>query len=288
MKIIWAIPLMAIWGSSYVIIKAGLQYTSPVFFAALRALPAGLLILLLSAFRSNSMPHSHRSLRDWVMVSLLGLLCTTAFFWAMFAGTPLVGAGLAAVLVNTQPFFVAAIAYFFLSEHFGWKKVIHLLIGFSGVFLITWPKIESGFSADLFGITALLAGAFAFSVGMVLSKSLYRRLDLYWLTGWQLVIGGSVLLVLALLFEDVSSTLWTAPLLAAIGYLSIVSTAVASLIWFRLIRFYPVSVLASYGFLIPLFGIILARVFYNEKFTVWSISGMTLILVGIYGVEREQ
>ena len=288
MKILWAIPLMAIWGSSYVIIKAGLQYTTPVFFAALRALPAGLLILSLSAARSNSMPPPNRTLRDWALVSLLGVLCTAVFFWAMFVGTPLVGAGLAAVLINTQPFFVAAIAYFFLSERFGWRKAINLLTGFAGVVLITWPKIEGGLSVDLFGITALLAGAFAFSVGMVLSKPLYRRLDLYWLTGWQLVVGGGVLLVLAFLFEDVSSTVWTAPLFAAVGYLSLVSTAVASLLWFRLIRFHPVSVLASYGFLIPLFGIILARVFYNEEFTVWSVSGMTLILAGIYGIERNQ
>ncbi len=288
MKIFWAIPLMAIWGSSYVIIKAGLQYTTPIFFAAIRAFPAGLIILLLSSLRSDSTPLLRKTAWDWFMVSMLGLFCTTAFFWAMFVGTPLVGAGLAAVLINTQPFFVAAIAYFFLSERFGWRKAVHLLTGFSGVILITWPKIEGGFSADLLGIAILLAGSFAFSVGMVLSKPLYHRLDLYWLTGWQLVVGGGVLLVAAFLLEDVFSTLWTLPLVAAVGYLSLVSTAVASLVWFRLIRFYPVSVLASYGFLIPLFGIIFARVFYNEEFTLWSISGMALILVGIYGIERSR
>lgn len=278
---------MAIWGSSYVVIKAGLYYTSPIFFAALRALPAGIIILLWHAIKEGGGTSERHSLFDWFQVLLLGFLCTALFFWAMFFGTPIVGAGLAAVLINTQPFFVAVIAWLLLSEPLGCKKTVYLLIGFCGVILISWPKMGLGYSTEFLGVAAMLGGAFGFSLGLVLAKSVYKRLDLYWVTGWQLVLGGLMLLVLAFIMEDISATVWSPGLLASTGYLSIVGTAAASLVWFRLIRYHPVSVLASYAFLSPVFGIIFARLIYQEAFTYWSISGMTLIILGLFGIERD-
>lgn len=278
---------MAVWGSSYVVIKAGLHHTSPIFFAALRALPAGIVILLWQAIRRDGLTPRRHSLSDWLQVMLLGFLCTALFFWAMFFGTPIVGAGLAAVLINTQPFFVAVIAWLFLSERLDCKKTVYLIVGFTGVVLVSWPKMRMGYSTEFMGIAAMIGGALGFSVGLVLAKSVYQRLDLYWVTGWQLVLGGLMLLALAVMLEDISQTLWSPRLLAATGYLSLVGTAAASLVWFRLIRHHPVSVLASYAFLSPVFGIIFARLIYNEAFTAWSFSGMALIIVGLYGIEHN-
>jgi len=286
LRIYWTIPVMAVWGSSYVVIKAGLPHTSPIFFAALRALPAGIVILLWRAINKDRLNPRRHSISDWLQVMLLGFLCTALFFWAMFFGTPVVGAGLAAVLINTQPFFVAVIAWLFLSEHLNCRKTVYLIVGFMGVILISWPKIRMGYSTEFLGVAAMLGGAVGFSVGLVLAKSLYQRLDLYWVTGWQLLLGGLMLLSLAFMLEDISKTLWSPRLLVATGYLSIVGTAAASLVWFRLIRHHPVSVLASYAFLSPVFGIIFARLIYKEAFTAWSFSGMALIIIGLYGIER--
>jgi len=285
-SIAWVIPVMAVWGSSYVVIKAGLRDTSPVFFAALRALPAGVLVLLLKGVGRRSDALRRPTARDALEVAILGSLCTALFFWGMFVGTPIVGAGLAAILINTQPFFVAVIAFFFLGERFGLKKTAFLVMGFGGVVLISWPRLQAGYSTDLFGVLSMLGAAFGFSVGLVLAKPLYRRMDLYWVTGWQLVVGGLELLLLAFFVEDLSETAWSARLLVSAGYLSVVGTAAASLLWFRLIRHHPVGVLASYAFLSPLFGLLLARLVYGEAFTAPTTLGMGLILLGLYGIRR--
>lgn len=275
---------MVVWGTSYVVIQAGLEDTTPAFFAALRALPAGIAILLFERLRPNRKATPEVSLNEGFQIFVLGFLCTALFFWAMFEGTPRVGAGLASVLVNTQPFFVAAGAYAFLGESLGWRRLASLLSGFSGVVLVSMPRISVGTAGDVLGVPILLLGAGGFAAGLVLSKKLYQRYDLYWLTGWQLTAGGVVLMGMAFGFENVRATNWTPSLVSSVVYLSLLGTAITSLVWFRLVRFHSVSTLASFGFLSPAVGVLMAWVVYGDRFSAVVISGIALILVGLYGM----
>ena len=282
--LLWAVPVMAVWGTSYVVIQAGLRDTTPAFFASLRALPAGIAILVFDRLRPGRKPVPALTLREGLHVTLLGLLCTGVFFWAMFAGTPRVGAGLASVLVNTQPFFVAGGAYAFLGESLGLRRMASLLSGFMGVVMISLPRMFAGPAGDFLGIGILLLGSAGFAVGLVLSKRLYQRYDLYWLTGSQLTVGGLALLVMALGFEDISATRWTPSLLWAVLYLSLLGTGITSLLWFRLVRFHSVATLSAFGFLSPAVGVVLAWLVYSEQFSPLVLSGMFLVLAGLYGM----
>lgn len=287
MSILWIIPVMAIWGSGYVAIKIGLANTTPVFFAAVRAMSAGLFILLLNRMRTDAICHPKPKPLDWLYVFLFSMFCTAFFFWAMFTATPLTGAGLAAVLINTQPFFIAILARFVLGEAFGWKKYLFICIGFVGVLMIMQPGmngINGAHGESRFGMLILLAASVLFSVGLVMIKPLYRRLDLYWVTAWQLVFGGAILFALALATEDITATRWTPDFIALTVYLSIIATSVTSLVWFRLIRFHPLGVVSAYGFLSPLFGVILSAIFLGETFPPLSVAGMALIISGVYGI----
>jgi len=282
---------MAIWGSGYVAIKIGLANTTPVFFAAVRALSAGLFILLLNRIRTDAICHPKPKSLDWLYVFLFSLFCTAFFFWAMFTATPLTGAGLAAVLINTQPFFIAILARFVLGEAFGWKKYLFICVGFIGVLMIMQPGLDDRMNGmngahgeSRFGMLILLAASVLFSAGLVMIKPLYRRLDLYWVTAWQLVFGGTILFALALATEDIAATRWTPGFIALTVYLSIVATSVTSLVWFRLIRFHPLGVVSAYGFLSPLFGVILSAIFLGETFPPLSVAGMALIISGVYGI----
>jgi len=282
--LLWAVPVMVVWGTSYVVIQAGLKDTTPAFFAALRALPAGIGILLFDRMRSERTRIPELSLRDGMQIFILGFLCTAVFFWAMFEGTPRVGAGLASVLVNTQPFFVAGGAYAFLGESLGFRRMASLFSGFSGVVLVSVPRMSAGMAGDYLGVGILLLGAGGFAAGLVLSKRLYQRYDLYWLTGWQLTVGGLALMAMALGFENVTATKWTPSLISSVFYLSLLGTGITSLLWFRLVRFHSVSTLASFGFLSPAVGVVMAWLVYGEQFSTGVVFGMALIMGGLYGM----
>lgn len=281
----WAVPVMMVWGSSYVVIKAGLRETTPFYFAAMRAIPAGLVLLAASRRADPPAPLMPVGLGNWLRVISLGLLCTGLFFAAMFAGTPMVGAGLAAILINTQPLFVSVLAFLLYRERLGAMKWASLMVGFLGVAFVVWPKLGSGPTPEAKGMVILLSGSLCFAGGMTLSKALYARFELLWLTGWQLLIG-LFLLACAAVFENAGDTTFSGRLLGLVTYISFLGTVLPSVVWFRLVRFHSVSVLAAFSFLSPVVGVILAVLIYGETFSTIVVLGMLLVILSLFGMSR--
>ncbi len=280
---------MAIWGSSYVVIQSGLRDTTPLLFSSLRALPAGVVLVCAALVRDCPQKAAWRpGFRDFSLIALLGVLTTTVFLGTMFWGTSLVGPGLSSVLINTQPLIVAFLARIWLGERLTPWQWVFVAVGFLGIVLIAMPSLLAGQKATLTGIGLLLTGALSMSAAMILAKPLYQRQDLYWATGWQLIAGGVLLLGLAVLFEDPGRTRWTFRLFLAAAYLSLVGTAAAALIWFSLIRIHSVSRLATFGFLIPVFGVALAWVIYGERINAWSGTGIGLTVGALYYMGRTE
>jgi probable blue pigment (indigoidine) exporter len=104
-------------------------------------------------------------------------------------------------------------------------------------------------------------------------------------TAWQFVIGGVLLLMIAIATEDLSATRWTTSFVSGLAYLTLVGTALTFLLWFRLLQDSEVSRLSTYNFLVPVFGVALGVLLLGEVIRWMTGIGVLLVLVGVLVVS---
>lgn len=142
-----------LWALCFPLIKVGLQSgTPPILFAALRALLAAFGLSILARFRKESIS---RVKEHWLLLIIVGV---TAFFGfaGMFLGGSSLNPGLATVIGNTNPIVASALAAIFLSESLTRGKIGGLILGFTGVILISIPAFSGGTIQSIAGIGFVL------------------------------------------------------------------------------------------------------------------------------------
>lgn len=224
----------ALWGTTYLVTTEFLPAHRPLLAAALRALPAGLLLLgavILLAGR-RALPRG----TWWWRAALLGTLNIGVFFPLLFVAAYRLPGGVAAVLGALGPFVVAALAFVLLGERATRRTLIAATVGVAGVSLLV---LRSTVALDPVGIAAAAGGTLTMSLGTVLGRRWgtppgfeRRSTALLALTGWQLTVGGLLLVPVVLVVEGPPPALRAANL-GGYGYLSLVGTALAYFLWFR-------------------------------------------------------
>lgn len=191
------------------------------------------------ASTSNSprpIPNSAYATSWWWRAAVLGSLNIGLFFALLFIAAYRLPGGVAAVLGALAPFVVAAFAFALLGERPARRALVAGAIGVAGVALLV---LRSTVVLDPIGLAAAAGGMVTMSLGTVLGRRWgipdgfgHRTTALLALTGWQLTVGGLLLLPVAFVIEGAPPT-FTVVNLAGLGYLSIAGTALAYFLWFR-------------------------------------------------------
>ena len=260
-----------VWGTTYIVASELLPAGHPMFAGLMRALPAGLLALLLS----RTLPHG----AWWWKIAVLGALNIGIFFPLLFLAAQKLPGGVAATLGATQPILVAFLAVVVLGEKFSRWRVGWGVAGVIGIGLVV---LGPGAALDPVGVLAGLGGAVSMGLGVVLTKKWGRPPGVSALTlaGWQLTAGGIILLAPTLLFEGVPSSI-DAPAIAGYVWLGLVGGLIAYTVWFAGIRRLPVTATALLGLLSPLVAAALGAVLLAETLTVIQLVGFALALVAL-------
>ncbi len=264
----------AAWGTTYLVTEKFLPPDRPLFSAAVRALPIGLVLL---AWR--------RRLPDgawWWKAGVLGVLNIGLFFPLIFVSAYNLPGGLASTIQATSPLAVMAVAWVLIRERAAPARILAALVGLGGVALLVLQNPD--------GVTGVgLAGAFGSvaisAFGFVLVKRWTPPVDMITLTAWQLVAGGLVLVPLALLVEGAPPAL---DMHATLGYawIAVVGTGVAYVCWFTGLRALPAGAVALVGLLNPVVGTALGAVFAAELFGPIQALGMLLVLGAVLLGQR--
>lgn len=266
----------AIWGSTYIVTTQMLPAGYPMTVAMLRALPAGLLLLLLV----RQLPQGIW----WLRVFILGAL-NFSFFWAMlFVAAYRLPGGVAATVGAVQPLIVVFLARMVLGTRLRIVAVAAALAGIVGVALLV---LKPDSALDQTGIIAALAGAFSMAAGTVLSRYWQPPVSPLTFTAWQLTAGGLLLVPVALSLEPALPVLTLTNWLGLI-YLGLIGGAVTYLLWFRGLARLESSVAASLGFLSPLTAVILGWVLLNQQLNLLQITGMAIVLFSVWLGQRVQ
>jgi probable blue pigment (indigoidine) exporter len=266
----------AIWGSTYIVTTKLLPQGYPLTVSLLRALPAGLLLLLYVRQLPKGM--------WWGRAFLLGALNFSVFWSMLFVSAYRLPGGVAATVGAVQPLIVIALSRLILGSPIRALAVIAGLAGIAGVaLLVLTPKA----ALDPVGVAAGLAGAVSMAFGTVLSRHWQPPVSPLTFTAWQLTAGGILLLPVALLIEPPLPHL-TAANLAGFAWLGLIGAALTYVLWLRgLARIEPAAV-STLGFLSPTVAVILGWVIAGQALSALQIAGIAVVLGATYASQRAQ
>ena len=265
-----------IWGTTYIVTTQFLPEGVPLASAALRALPAAVLLLLLAP---GLMPKGW-----WGKTAVLGVLNIGLFFPLLFVAAYRLPGGIAAVVGSIQPLVIAALA-----AALGWgrtsrQRVVWLVLAAVGV---SMTVLTGEGSVDGIGVIAAVAGTVSMACGILLTRRWgtppgVRPLTM---TGWQLLVGGLLIVPFAPLL-DTGSLVVDVP--AAWGYiwLAVAGGAVAYALWFRGARVLPATSTSLLGLLSPLAAAALDWAILNESMTWVQVTGFVVALGSAYFAQR--
>ncbi len=268
------IALSSIWGYNWVVMKECLKYSGVYDFAALRTGIAAVSLFALLLWK-------RRPLRPKAvgMTILLGFLSTTLCIGLVTLALATGGVGKTAILVYIMPFWVLLMAWPILAERVRGVQWVPIVLAFIGLMIILEPwHLQSSFLSKLF---AVLAGV-AWALSTIMTKIMNREntYDLFSLTAWQMLLGALPLILLALIVPE-RPVHWTPYFIVGLLFCSVVSQALAILLWFFVLSELPAGV-ASLGTLAtPVIGTIAASIELGERPSVPEAWGMLLIIIAL-------
>lgn len=294
--ILSAIFCCFLWGSAFPAVKNGYilfsipqnDIPSKMLFAGYRFFLAGVIVLIVSKCFGRRLLELHKNnIRQIVLLGVTQTSCQYIFFYIGLAYTTGVKG---AIISSTSTFFGIIIAHFlYKNDRLSIIKVLGCLLGFTGVIIIninaSLLEINSSFKGEGF----VLISAFVASAASIYGKRITQTLDSMVVTGYQLTIGGSVLIFIGVLnhgtvlvFSIKSSLL--------LLYLAILSS-IAFLLWTILLKYNKVGEITIFSFFIPVFGAILSAVFLNENILkLKNIFALIFVSLGVWmiNVRREK
>nr|WP_320024591.1 DMT family transporter [uncultured Acetobacterium sp.] len=280
-----------LWGSAYPFVKIGyvlfdIHTTgAQVLFAGYRFTLAGILTWIITSIFYQRIVVPQKD--EWSSMVSLGLVQTTLqyiFFYIGLANTT----GVKASIINaTSTFFAILFTHLILkNEKMTRAKIFGCLLGMAGVIIIqlNGGKLDSSFT--IMGDGFLFLVCIASALGAVMTRVFTQKIDSMILTAYQLMIGGVVLIIVGLSMGGEIPQI-TIPGMFLLVYLAVLSAA-AFTIWTMLIKHNPVGVVAIYGFMIPVFGVMLSGIFLGEQFlNLRIIIALAFVSFGIWLVNRE-
>ncbi len=268
--------LSLIWGYNWVVMKIAVHDASPFTFAAWRTLGGGIaLVATALVLRKPLRPQFPAAF------FLIGFFQTACFVGLVTWAVVSAGAGQVAMLAYTMPLWVALLAWPFLGERFGPRQGVAIAVAVAGIACMIGPLRSVGLAEGL-----AVIGGFAWAIGIILTKRLQQRanVDLFGMTMWQMLFGGLVLAIVAVLAPGHATT-WNTPYVLAITYNIILATALAYVLWIYVLDVLPARDAGMGTLANPVVGTLAAWLQLGEAPTRLSAIGMVLIVSGLVALS---
>lgn len=270
--------LATLWGASFTFIKLGVETIPPVTFIAARTVIAGGLLLCILRARGIQLPRDRATWRSLgIQACLNSVMPFTLIAWAETR----IDAGLATILNSTTPIFAFLITWAITRhEAVTGRKLFGTLMGITGVCLIMGVGALTGLGSDLWGQAAMLLASLSYGAAAIYGHN-FKHLDSMVPAAGSMLCGAVILVPLSLIVDQPWTLQPSDTSLLALAALSVFSTALAFVIYFRLVRTLGSVGVTSQAYLRIPIGVGIGVVFLGESLAGSAWLGLVFVVIGV-------
>jgi drug/metabolite transporter (DMT)-like permease len=276
------VVLALIWASAFFNIKIATESFGPITIAFLRVFFGSIPVLLLCFYKKIKIEAFSK---DWYWFAIIGFVNLVLPFFLIAYGVKSVQSNLAAILMSTTPLSSTILGHFYTkNEKFNLVKTFGILIGFSGIIYLFSDNLlinDSNFISALL----ILLGSTCYVVGGVLTLKISKKKNEN-VTGSILIWAVLILIPFVYFIEKPWNSVPSVESTISVVYLGMVSTGVAWLLRFKILKDNGLIFQSQVSYLIPIFGTILSYIFLKEIITPKVLLSLLAVVVGIYFVKK--
>ena len=271
-----------IWSSAFTSARIIVADAPPILSLSLRFLISGLIGIALARFLGQTW---RLTPGQWRATIVFGLCQNALYLGLNFVAMQTVEASLASIIASTMPLAVGLAGWVIFRERLSALGVLGLFAGAGGVALIMGARMQAG--ADFYGIALCFIAVASLTVATLMVRGASSGGNLLMIVGLQMLVGAGFLVIPGLMFDQPVVT-WSVKLVLAFSYTVLMPGLVATFIWFWLVQRIGAVKAATFHFLNPFFGVMIAAVLLGETLSVWDIVGVVIIMVGILSVQMAR
>ena len=270
------------WSSAFTSARMIVADAPPLTALAFRFLISGLLGIVIA----RAMGQTWRLTRaQWRSTFIFGLCQNALYLGLFFVVMQRIEASLASIIAAAMPLFVGFFGWIVFGDRLRPMAILGLLLGLGGVALIMGSRLSGG--ADLTGLLLCIVGTLALTVATLSVRGASSGGNLLMIVGLQLLVGAAALAIAALIFEHWDIT-WSLRLILAFLYTTLIPGLLATVTWFVLVNRIGAVRAATFHFLNPFFGVVIAWIVLGEGVTALDIAGAVIIALGILAVQLSK
>ncbi len=264
------------------LVKVVLEQVPPLTLVAGRLSGAFLFLSLALLLTSRSLP---RSRQPWRAFVVLGVVNNIFPFTLLTWGQQHIESSLAAILVASMPLSTVVLAHFWINERLTTDRALGVLVGFAGVFLLIGGDLRDLTESSTLGQLAVVGGVLGYSFGTVFARRYLRDADAAVTAAGQTLVGTAVMAPVALAADRPFDLAISVKVGLAWATLGVLSSAVAYLLFFWLIRHITATQASMVSYLIPITAVFLGALVLDERLGATSFAGLGLIILGVWVVN---
>src|SRR5690606_10148231 len=275
--LVW-ILLCLIWGSTWIVIKIGLEDLPPITFAACRFIVAGAILAAVVFARKLPLP---KTSRQWRLMAVTGVLQFTINYATVFWSEQYIPSGLAAVLQTTIPVFGLLLAWKFLpDERITPLKVAAVCAGIVGVAIIFIDQLAVQNMLAFLASVAIVVGALAAAYASIMAKSKASGMDPAVIVVTQILFGLPPILLYALIAEgNLLDHNWSQKAVLSVLYLAVVGTIAAFWLYYWLLNRIESTKAMIISLVTPIIAVAIGAAVADERLTTRAFAGGALVMI---------
>ena len=271
-----------IWSSAFTSARVIVAEAPPILSLSLRFLISGVIGVGLARLLGQTWRLNRA---EWQAIFIFGLCQNALYLGLNFVAMQTIEASLASIIASTMPLLVGLVGWVWFKEKLPIAGVWGLIVGAIGAALIMGVRMQGG--TDFFGITLCIVGVLSITVATLSMRGVSSGGNLLMIVGLQMLVGAIILAFPGAVFEE-WDVVWTPKLLLAFSYTVLMPGLLATFIWFWLVGRIGAVRAATFHFLNPFFGVLIAALFLGESLGIWDAIGVIVIMTGIFVVQTSR
>jgi drug/metabolite transporter (DMT)-like permease len=268
-----------LWGTTYLAIRVALETIPPLVMAGFRWTVAGSIIISVLKIRGERIPPASH----WPALTLLGILLMGFGNGCVVWAEQTIPSGLTAVLVAAVPFWMVGVEWFMAeSDPVSRRRVVGLLIGFSGIVLLVWPELQLGAGRSFFfGVVATQMACLGWAIGSSYSRRRHADENVLAAAALQMLFGGLCLFAAGLVRGEWAMLAFSPRSASALVYLIVAGSIAGFSAYAYALKYLPVATVSLYAYVNPVIAMALGTLILDEPLSPRIVLAGGVVLVGM-------